>query len=113
MAKNATPDKQVEKNEPTMTFPNLRNNTHILRVTGQDGKIACELRFEKDIFGWDRDTKTCDNSRIRLEVHKPIEGSDEMRKVKEYRISTKDESKVIWMGDMILKAEGENKVESV
>jgi hypothetical protein len=103
----------VEKKEPTMTFPNLTNNTHILRIVGQDGKVACELRFERDVFKWDKEAKSCDNSRIRLEVHKPTGEGDNMRKVKEFRIATKDTSNMIWMGDMILKKEETQQVESV
>jgi hypothetical protein len=111
--KEAVQATQVEKKEPTMTFPNLTGNVHILRIVGQDNKVACELRFERDVFKWDKDTKSCDNSRIRLEVHKPTGQGDSMRKVKEFRIATKDTSKMIWMGDMILKNEATQQVESV
>lgn len=102
----------VEKKEPTMRFPYLTNNIHIVRIIGQDGREACELRFERKVYGWDKESKTCDNSRIILGVYKPTEAKDEMRLVKEYRISTKDTSKIIWMGDVILREKSEQ-VETV
>lgn len=116
MAKKTAVTEQVsvpaKEKEITMLFPNLNNNTHILRILGQDGKIACELRFEKDVFGWDKTEKRCDNSRLRLEIMKPI-SEDNMKLVKEFRVCTNLDSRIIWLGDRILKESKTTEVESV
>lgn len=106
-AKEPVKDAVAEKKEPTMTFPDLRG-IHILRITDEKdpNKVVCEIHTERNVFGWDKDTKTCESSRIIQKIYKPLNGK--MVLVKDNRIATKEDTKMIWMGTMIKPEEAKS-----
>jgi len=91
------------KKEHSMKLLNLNNEIYELRILGQDGKIAADLRFEKYVKGWDKDKKKADSSYLRLSVNKPI-NAEETKEVKRYVIGHSEESNLIWVGDAKLEA---------
>ena len=125
MATKKTVSKPQAVTEPKYKFIDLRSNEHTLRITDPENpnRVVAELRWERDVFGWDKIAGACDSSRLRMGVFKPIGEVIETRKdgvkikqmllVKDYASVTKPDTRVIWLGDRILREEAVKNIDTI
>ena len=68
MATKKTVSKPQAVTEPKYKFIDLRSNEHTLRITDPENpnRVVAELRWERDVFGWDKIAGDCDSSRLRM-----------------------------------------------
>jgi hypothetical protein len=109
---------EKEKKDKSMELINLMDNIHELRITGQDGKIAAEIHFERFVKGWNKEDKKADATFLKVNILKPLsqekkEDEIEYIEVKRFIVGHSEDSNLLWLGDAKLEAEEKREVETV
>lgn len=101
------------KKEGSLVFVKLNGNTHCLRVLGQDGKVACDIVFDRIVVGYDKDEKKCEKSFINLTIQKPVDVSaTKMKDVKKF-VAGQAKTNMMWLAEAPIVTEATGEKETI